>query len=127
MTDIQILFAGFGLVVAAIFAVVGSQLVPADPATGVVLLKKRWNWAAGAAVATVVNFGVLFESLGLGHGMPTGERIGGIGIGVMCAVLAALLAYVVHGDEERGPRWQKAGGAFTAAMLVLAVVVMVLA
>ncbi|MFE4999278.1 hypothetical protein ACFRH4_50185, partial [Streptomyces mirabilis] len=99
MTDTQVLFVGFGLVTAAIFAVVGSQLAPADPAIGTVPPKKRCNWAAGAAGATVVNLGVLFESLDLGHGMPTGERFGGVGIGVMCAVLAALLAYVLHGDE----------------------------
>lgn len=127
MTDTQILFVGFGVVAVAIFAVVGSQLAPADPATGVVLPKGRCNWAAGAAFVTVVDLGVLFQSLDLGHGPPTGGRIGGVGIGVMCAVLAALLAYVVHGDEARGPRWRKTGIVFTAAMAVLAVVVMVVA
>ncbi|MEU9272658.1 hypothetical protein AB0E04_45815 [Streptomyces sp. NPDC048251] len=105
----------------------GSQLAPADPATGAVPSKGRCNWAAGAAFATVVNLGVLFQSLGLEHGLPTSDRIGGVGIGVMCAVLAALLAYVVHGDEARGPRWRKTGVVSTAAMAVLAVVVMVVA
>lgn len=75
----------------------------------------------------MVNLGVLFDSLGLKQGAPTGGRIGGVGIGVMCAVLVALLAYIMHSDERRGPRWQKTGGAFTAAMVVLAVVARVLA
>lgn len=36
---------------------------PADTATGVVSLKSRRNWAAGAAFATVVNLGLLFQLL----------------------------------------------------------------
>ncbi|MGY5099467.1 hypothetical protein [Streptomyces sp. 900105245] len=122
MTDTQILYLGFGLVASLIFAVVGFQLAPADPATGLVPPKKRWNWAAGAAVQTVVNLGALFESLDLGRGAPTSARVGGIGIGVMCAVLAALVAYILHGDEGRGPRWRKTGGSFTAAMVILVIV-----
>lgn len=125
MTDTQFLFVGFGLVAAAIFAVVGFELAPADPATGIVLPKKRWNWAAGAAVETVVNLGALFELLDLKHGAPTGARIAGIGLGALCAVLAALVAYIVHGDEDRSPRWQKTGGSFTAAMVVLVILVKV--
>jgi hypothetical protein len=122
VTDIQVLFLGFGLVTAAFLAVVGSQLAPADSVTGVVTPKSRWNWAGGAAMETVVSLGVLFHALELGDGAPSGARIGGVGIGVMCAAFVALLAYILHRDEARGPRWQKTGAAFTAAMLVLGVV-----
>ncbi|MEV6393590.1 hypothetical protein AB0M39_02220 [Streptomyces sp. NPDC051907] len=127
MTDTQILFLGFGLIAAAILAVVGSQLAPADTATGLVPVKSRWNWAAGAAFATVVNLGLLFQSLDLGQGLPSGARAGWVGIGVMCAVFAALVAYVVHRGEARGPRWRKTGIAFSATMAVIAVVEMVVA
>ncbi|MZD16793.1 hypothetical protein [Streptomyces bottropensis] len=126
MTDIQVLFLGFGSVAAAFLAVVGSQLAPAE-GTGVVTPKSRWNWAGRAALATVVNLGMLFHALELGGGTPSGARIGGVGIGVMCAAFVALLAYILHRDEARGPRCQKTGAAFTAAMLVLTVVTGVLA
>ncbi|MFB7239363.1 hypothetical protein ACFCXK_31865 [Streptomyces sp. NPDC056269] len=125
MTDTQILFLGFGLVATAIVAVVGSQLAPADANSTVVPPKRRWNWAAGAAFATVVTLGLLFQSLGLDEGPPSGVRIGGVGIGVLCAALAALVAYVLNGDEARGPRWRIAGVVFTAGVTALAVVVMI--
>ncbi|MEU0984475.1 hypothetical protein ABZ488_35305 [Streptomyces griseus] len=128
MTDTQILILGFGAVVAAIFAVVGAQLAPPGRG-GTVPVKVRWNWGAGAASAALANVGALLDSLGLlgQQAMPTGGRVGGVAIGVLFAVLVALVAYVLHGDEPRGPRWRTTGLAFTAAMVVLALVVRVLA
>ncbi|MFI7327379.1 hypothetical protein ACIBQ3_22380 [Streptomyces rubiginosohelvolus] len=90
MTDTQILILGFGAVTAAIVTVVGAQLAPAD-AGGTVPFKARCSWGAGAAAAAPVNLGVIFDSLGLEQQiMPTGGRVGGITLGVLCAVLVAV-------------------------------------
>ncbi|MFD8439969.1 hypothetical protein ACFV2I_33380 [Streptomyces microflavus] len=73
----------------------------------------------------MLNLGLLFEELELDQGLPTGGRIGGVALTVMCALLVALITYALNPDEPRGPRWAATASAFTGAMGVLAVAVKV--
>ncbi|WP_105973495.1 hypothetical protein [Streptomyces geranii] len=121
MTVFQIEFTAFAVVAAATTAFVGFQLAPADT-DGSVPPKRAWSWTGGAAAAVMADLGMLQDLLGLHGGSPDAGRAGAVGIGVLCAVFVALVAYTLDRGAGRGPRWRTTAVAFTAAMGVLTVV-----
>ncbi|MGW3910530.1 hypothetical protein ACWEBX_03245 [Streptomyces sp. NPDC005070] len=120
MTVFQIEYAAFAVVAAAMVAFAGFQLAPADPG-GVVPPKRAWSWAGGGLAAAMADLGMLQDLLGLHGGPPDAGRAGAVGIGVLCAVFSAMVAYALDRGAERGPRWRTTAVTFTAAMGVLTV------
>ncbi|MEV7445675.1 hypothetical protein AB0O22_31835 [Streptomyces sp. NPDC091204] len=71
----------------------------------------------------MVDIGVVHELLGIDRGVPSASRVGAVCIGVLLAVLIALVTYALERGTTRALRWRATAAAFTATLLVLAVVV----
>ncbi|MBP0460471.1 hypothetical protein [Streptomyces montanisoli] len=121
MTVLQIEYLAFAVVAAAFAAFAGFQVAPADSG-GLVPPKRGWSWAAGAAAAAIADLGILQDLLGLHGGPPHAERVGAVGIGVLCAGFVALVAYTLNRGAGRGPRWRTTAITFSTALGVLTVV-----
>ncbi|MFF2305975.1 hypothetical protein ACFVVP_26135 [Streptomyces sp. NPDC058128] len=121
MTVLQIQLLALSAVLTAMVAFAGYQLAPADPG-GIVLPKRAWRWAGASGVAMMADIGMVHELLGLADGTPGAARVGAVGIGVLCAAFAALVAYAVERGTERALRWRATAATFTAAMVVVTVV-----